>query len=469
MPKNVLIIGAGMGGLAAAARLAQRGCRVRVLEARQGAGGLASRLEFEGFWFDAGPYILLDRPGLEWVFSSLGYDLEERLSLRRIGDVYEVRTKNELPVRLKSSLEATAEGMEKSWPGSGERYLEFIESTGRAYRRLQALQRVSQPGFIHVIKSGVWRDMPFLLRSLGSVLSRARLPAPVTEAIAIWTHIAGQKLAAAPSPLAFVPSLIHHFGAYYPLGGIAAVPQALLSIAAAAGVEFHYGMKVRAIRCEGGRAIGVETGQGEFIEADAVVSNVNGVSTYLELVPEIPRRARRQLSTLPLQSPGVCAYLAIKGKTPPPYLRFYLPGGDEPCRLMVAASEVSPEAERGGWWPARLIAPMDYLEAEGGGPEAQREYLERIVGEGWWKEGISEYRVLAARIPAEWGEEHHLYKNSMNPVMTTRFMLAGRLAHRSPLVRGLYLAGSSTHPGQWVSFCAISGILAADRAQEDFR
>jgi phytoene dehydrogenase-like protein len=56
----------------------------------------------------------------------------------------------------------------------------------------------------------------------------------------------------------------------------------------------------------------------------------------------------------------------------------------------------------------------------------------------------------------------------MNPVMTARFMRQGRLSHRSPWLRGLYLAGSSTHPGQWVSFCAISGVLAADRVVEDF-
>jgi phytoene dehydrogenase-like protein len=49
----------------------------------------------------------------------------------------------------------------------------------------------------------------------------------------------------------------------------------------------------------------------------------------------------------------------------------------------------------------------------------------------------------------------------MNPVMTARMMRQGRIAHKSPIVEGLYFAGSSTHPGQWVSFCAISGILAA--------
>jgi phytoene dehydrogenase-like protein len=55
----------------------------------------------------------------------------------------------------------------------------------------------------------------------------------------------------------------------------------------------------------------------------------------------------------------------------------------------------------------------------------------------------------------------------MNPVMTARLMRIGRLAHRSPYVERLYLSGSATHPGQWVSFCTISGVLAADRVLED--
>ena len=51
----------------------------------------------------------------------------------------------------------------------------------------------------------------------------------------------------------------------------------------------------------------------------------------------------------------------------------------------------------------------------------------------------------------------------MNPVMTAQLMRRGRLTHRSPWIKGLYLAGAATHPGQWVSFAAISGVIAADR------
>jgi phytoene dehydrogenase-like protein len=101
------------------------------------------------------------------------------------------------------------------------------------------------------------------------------------------------------------------------------------------------------------------------------------------------------------------------------------------------------------------------------GPAGQAEYLEKLLEEKWWREGIGEYRVLARRTPAEWGAEYSLACDSMNPVMTAKFMREGRLAHRSPDVRGLYLAGSATHPGQWVSFCAISGVLAADCLGKD--
>jgi len=468
--RKIVVIGAGMGGLAAAVRLARGGCAVQVLDARAAAGGLAAGLELEGFKFDAGPYILLDRPGLEWAFGSLGMELEAQLSLKRIEDVYEARSGGSAAVHFFDSLERTVATLDETWPGSGRRYRRFIESTAAAYRRLEPIQRVSSPGIGHLLQTGAWRDVPFLLRPLDSVLASARLPPPVLEALAIWTHIAGQNPAHAPSPLAFVPSLIHGRGAWYPAGGIAAVPRALNAAAVAAGVEFHLGARVRSIRCEGGRAIGVEADSGKFFGADAVLANAGGVGTYLELAPSaVPPRARRRLARLPLQSPGICVYLAVKGKIPPPYLRFHLPGGGELCRLLIAPSAVAPEEERNGWWPARLIAPMRHAEAEEGGPEKQREYLQRILGESWWKEYAPEHRVLAARIPAEWGSEFHLHRDSMNPVMTASFMRAGRLAHRSPFARGLYLAGSSTHPGQWVSFCAISGILAAGLALEDLR
>jgi phytoene dehydrogenase-like protein len=152
----------------------------------------------------------------------------------------------------------------------------------------------------------------------------------------------------------------------------------------------------------------------------------------------------------------------------PPYLKFLLPGGDERCRLLIRPASLSPQAVADRWSAARLLVPMDHEKAQRMGPDGQRGYIDKLLAERWWQEGISEFRVLSKRTPAEWGLEYSLARNSMNPVMTAKFMRQGRLAHRSPDLRGLYLAGSATHPGQWVSFCAISGVLAADCAREDF-
>jgi len=467
MTRRVIIIGAGMGGLTAALRLVQKGLSVRIIEARGEAGGLASAFATDGFVFDAGPYILLDRPGLEWAFRSLGLELSDHLTLRRIDDIYVVRSNQSADVHFYADLDKTAAGIEAEWPGSGKRYERFVAEMQDAHKRLSPLLQVSRPGPAGLLRNRAFTRIPFLLKSLGTILARADLPQAVVDAIAIWTQIAGQPIDKAPSPMAFVPALIHSVGPFYPVEGIGSIPRALTRVATNAGVEFQYGTTIRSIMCERGRVSGVETNQGEVISADAVISNYNGIGTYLEMLADTPALAREKLSELPLQSPGACAYLAVRGEIKPPYLRFQLPGNGELCRLFVTPTVVAPELEKDGWLPARLISPMRHEVAQGQSIEEQRDYLERLLAESWWREGIDEIRVLAARVPSEWGTQYNLYKNSMNPVMTSGFMRAGRLAHKSPYARGLYLAGSSTHPGQWVSFCAISGILAANDLLDD--
>ncbi|HSE20750.1 MAG TPA: FAD-dependent oxidoreductase, partial [Pyrinomonadaceae bacterium] len=117
MTPRIIIIGAGMGGLTAALRLAQQGLTVRVMEARAEAGGLASALASDDFVFDAGPYILLDRPGLEWAFQSLGLELSDHLTLRRIDDVYVVRSHEAPDIHFYADEQRTAAGIDAHWPG----------------------------------------------------------------------------------------------------------------------------------------------------------------------------------------------------------------------------------------------------------------------------------------------------------------------------------------------------------------
>lgn len=471
MNRRVVIIGAGVGGLAAAIRLAHNGCRVTVVEARERAGGLASGFEIDGFRFDAGPYVLLDRPGLEWAFGQLGVGVQQQPALHRIEHVYQVDNGSGPPVSIFDSLDRTADSFESQWTGAGDQYRKFVDWTGRKYQRLQPLQWILRPGAFDLLRSGAWRDVPFVLRRLGSILKSSQLPESVTQALGIWTHVAGQLADQAPSPLALVTSVIHRVGACYPDGGIASVPDTLYDSAVAAGVEFRFGANVDRIVCQNKAVTGVEV-CGEISPADFVVSNV-GLATYSKLLndddmTERNARSKNKYNALPLQSPGVCAYLAVKGKPKLPYLRFRVRDQPDGCRLLITPGAVDSTLENDGWYPARLLAPLGHARAQAGGEHGQREFLDEVLNqEDWWRQHFDDVRVLKTRIPNEWGTDFHLHRNSMNPVMTARFMMTGRVAHRSPWIRGLYLAGSATHPGQWVSFCAVSGILAADRLLGD--
>lgn len=461
MTARVLVIGAGMGGLSAALRLAREGFDVHVLEARPESGGLASAVHYENFVFDAGPYILLDRPGLEWAFQQLGLDLGKEIRLLPLDSVYSVESERGTRVEFYGDLEKTAAGLDSEWPGSGDRYRSFVRKMSEIGEALTPMLRTSHPGAMDLLWSGAARYAPFLLKSLETVLQDSGLPEPVVEGLAIWTHVAGQTMSEAPSPLAFVPVLIHTAGAFYPEEGISTIPKTMERAAKAAGVKFHYSVRVTCIRTENGRTVGVETDSSEFIDAAAVLSNAAAIGAYLKLLDATPAGAR-DLKSLPLQSPGVCAYLAVRGAEPAQYLRFRLNETNDRCRLLIQPAAVLTTLQRQDWMPVRLLGPMAYSAAEQGGPAAQSEYLDGLLEEDWWKEGFTDVRVLGRRIPKSWGSDFNLYADSMNPVMTARFMRQGRIAHRSPYVRRLYFAGSSTHPGQWVSFCAVSGVHAAN-------
>ncbi len=459
---RAVVVGGGVGGLSAAVALAQRGVEVTICEARASFGGLASALEVAGVRFDGGPYILLDPDGLAWAFDALGMSLDE-ISPRRVTDVYEVERGDERPVRFFSDLAATIELLERDHPGQGVRYGAFVAEMTKIHRGLAALQRRARPSPLTLVRSGNLRHAPFLLRSLATTLGRAGLEGVVADAVGIWTHIAGQTLSAAPSPLALVPAMIHGAGCFVPARGVAAIPEAAEARARSLGVTLLGNARVARIAIANGRVCGVDLVGDERLEADIVVSDASGVATLLELAPS-PPRIRAKVAALPLQSPGVAAYGLGSSDDDGPYLRFRLApdAAGAPCRLLVRPDRVDPRLPSAPAHPTRIVAPLDHALAERLGERGQNELLDAVLADPWVARRVGPFEELARLVPATWGRRHVLHRDSMNPVMTARFMRQGRLPHRIASPDGLFLVGSSTHPGQWVSFCLISGVLGAD-------
>ncbi|MBX7101256.1 MAG: FAD-dependent oxidoreductase, partial [Myxococcaceae bacterium] len=382
--KHVIVIGGGVGGLSAAISLAQQGVQVTLCEAKGVVGGLAAPLVAEGVRFDAGPYVLLDPDGLQHAFTALGLDLGV-LELQKVESVYEVESPLGPPVRIEANLAATVQWMERDHPGQGVKYQAFVEKVTRIHRALAPLQREGRPSAWSLFKHGAFFQAPFLLRPLGQELERAGFSAPLRDAVGIWTHIAGQRLDEAPSPLALVPAMIHGPGCFVPRHGVSAVAEVVAERALALGVTVHTESAVRRILSSEGRVTGVELEWGDVLSADAVVSGASGVATLLELA-DTPSPVKAEVAALPLQSPGVAAYLLAE--RPPssgePYLRFGLKPSDAtaPCRLLVRPS-VLPMAKRGKVAPTRVVAPLSHAVAQQLGAPGQHQLLDSVLRERW--------------------------------------------------------------------------------------
>ncbi|PCJ64069.1 MAG: hypothetical protein COA58_13865 [Bacteroidetes bacterium] len=455
--KRIIIVGAGIGGLTAAINLKQQNFDVTLIEASPFMGGLARSENLGSMSFDAGPYILLDKPGLEWAFDKLGYDLDSEVPLTRLKEVYQV----DKQIRFSSDRDKTAKSFESTWTGEGKKYLAFVRKTGNIHSKLSPHTYVSKPSPWDIIKSGNWKLILFLTSSLQSVLDKYNLQHELQKAIGIWTQVAAQTMEKAPAPMSLVPSLIHNQGAYYPEKGMGSIALFLIEKVKSLGIDILLNTKVTSINRDGKNIKSVTTENNETLQCDVLLSNMSAIGAY-KLMPDLlPKSYRNYINNLPLQSPGICVYLKVKTKpnTNSSYLKFNTTHDNLKSIAFVNPGTLSNSEE---YRQARLVAPLDYDLADKLSDDQQLELLDSIINEEWWRDDILDFEVVHKRTSRDWGKTFHLYKNSMNPVMTASFMRKGRIPHKSKHANNLFFCGSSTHPGQWVSFAAISGILSSN-------
>ena len=455
--KHIVIAGAGMGGLSAAINLKQKGYSVTLIEAGERAGGLARSEIMDGVTFDAGPYILLDQPGLQWAFDQLKLSLQKEVPLIKLNNVYTVDDK----INFSHDLEKTASQFESIWKGQGQQYKKFVEATSRIHKKLTPHTYNSKPGPLDIIKSGHLSLIPFMLNNLAGILSKYGIKNELGKAIGIWTQVAAQTMAKAPAPMSLVPSLIHGQGAFYPKEGMGAVPNTLLKKVNDLKIPILYNTRMTGVKKNGKQIVSITTSKNKSIDCDALLCNMSAIAAYQLMGDILPSSYKKYIKELPLQSPGIAAYLHVKSKNHDelPYLQFCTTHKKLGTIAFTNPGNVLPTND---YHQARLVAPLDYAIAKNMSKEEQLILLDEQINASWWRKNIIDYKVIHKRTTQDWGQKFNLYKNSMNPVMTAEFMRKGRLPHKSPYFENLYFCGSSTHPGQWVSFAAISGVLSSN-------
>ena len=278
---KALVIGAGLGGLAAAMRLGAKGYRVTVLDRLDGPGGRGSALWREGHRFDLGPTIVTVPGVFRDLWAACGRDFEADVDLRSLDPFYEIRWPDGSKFTARQDTEAMRAEVARLSPEDAQGYDQFLkDSEARYLFGFEDLGRRSMHQLAELIKvlpKFAW------LRADRSVAAHAakRFKDPRLQmAFSFHPLFIGGDPFRVTSMYILVSHLEKEYGVHYAIGGVEAIAKAMVRVIEDQGGVVRFGAEVDEIMIDNERARGVRLTSGEILTANVVVSNADSGHTY---------------------------------------------------------------------------------------------------------------------------------------------------------------------------------------------
>jgi diapolycopene oxygenase len=494
---RAIVVGGGLGGLAAACTLAARGHAVTLFEASPWLGGKAAVLSEAGFRFDMGPTILTIPNILHRIFAEAGRKLEDYLLLVRLDPQWRCFFEDGSALDLVENVDSMAKTLDTFAPESARGYRDFLKLSER-------LHRISDDYFFWKSIGGI-RDMidlkaGFQPKILGDVLSmrmgrsvagtvRKFIPdARVAQMIDHFTQYVGSSPDASPAVLCGIAHMQTRDGVWYPIGGTRAVPDALVKLGTELGVTYRPDTPIRRIIVRDGAATGVETDAGGIVEADAVVSNADAVRTHRELVNgTASKRFERRREYEPACS-GVVLYLGLNKAydhllhhgfvfSRDPHEEFDAiyrrgePAPDPTCYL-AATARTEPNTAPPGGEALYVLVHTPFLRPHHDWkrmlPEYRRVILDKLKTTGRMPDIEDRIVFESALTPQDIHDRYRVLNGAIYGIASHgKWRGAFKPANRSRDLKNLYLAGGAAHPGPGMPMVLMSGWIAADSLDRD--
>lgn len=312
MPRpRATVIGAGVGGLVAAVELARRGWEVTVVERSGRPGGKLREVQVAGHAIDAGPTVFTLRSVFEEIFSAAGSSLTEQLAVTPLKTLARHAWSADERLDLYADLERSADAIgDFSGAAEAHRYRRFCEHAQRIYETLdRPFMRASRPNPVTLVTrvarnglSGLGHIQPFatLWRTLGREFRDPRLQ----QLFGRYATYMGSSPFAAPATLMLIAH-VERAGVWSVNGGMYQIAAALAKLAKQHGATFRYNTEAGQVVTKSGRITGIELPEGEFLETDTLIINADAGAVaagqlgndLLGVAPAVPS-AQRSLSAL---------------------------------------------------------------------------------------------------------------------------------------------------------------------------
>ena len=490
MAEPIAIIGAGIGGLSAAIRLAAAGKRVAVFEQNSAVGGKMGQICEAGFCWDTGPSVITMRPVLDDLFASAGRQLDDYLTLQPVEPLTRYFYPDGIRLDASRDLSVMATQIAQLDERDVEGYLAYLAYAAR-------IHRITGPVFIYD-RPPTWRsftrvppgDMFHIdpLRTMSAAIRSFVRSPHLRQLLERFATYVGASPYQAPATLNVIAHVELTGGVWYPQGGIYAIARALRRLAEELGVDIYTDCPVQNIVVENKRVRGVMLNQGGFQPAQAVVANVDVATVYQKLLPldiAIPNRVKPLTDGEPSCS-GFILLLGIDKKHPELAHHNIFFSGNYPDEFNAIFQRGVPPDE-----PTIYVAITSKSDPEHAPDGAENWFVlvnaPPLGSQFDWSTQAGFYRDLVLARLAQFGldvREHIQIERMITPVdlahqtgawrgalygtsSNSRWTAFRRPNNRCPDVSGLYFAGGTTHPGGGVPMVTLSGRVAAEMVLED--
>jgi phytoene desaturase len=490
MPKRVLIIGAGPGGLGTAMLLAKAGLDVTVLEKQPRVGGRTSAIEGDGYRFDLGPTFFLYPQILQEIFQAVGRDLFKEVPMTRLDPQYRLVFGAGGELTATSDIERMMVEIAKLSPTDAPQFRRFMDYNRVKLEKFAPCLQVPFPGWTSLISLRLLKVLPFLKpwKSLHAELAGYFSDPRLQLAFTFQSKYLGMSPFQCPSLFSILSFLEYEHGIWHPTGGCNSLTRGMARVAEELGVKIQLNTPVEEILFEGRRAKGVRTAQGELL-ADAVVMNADFAAGTSKLVPNRLRRRWKDatLAKKAYSCSTFMLYLGVEGRFDQLahhniyVAKDYRRNLDEIERQHVLSEDPSFYVEN----PVRTDASMAppghsalyvLLPVTNQHPNVdwskEKTRYRQVALRQLAKLGLTdiESRIRFERVvtPADWESKVDIYRGAtFNLAHSFSQMLHLRPQNRFEEFDRMYLVGGGTHPGSGLPVIFESARISARLLLED--
>ncbi|KIW44586.1 uncharacterized protein PV06_03045 [Exophiala oligosperma] len=502
-PKTAVIVGAGAGGIASAARLAKAGFRVTVVEKNDFTGGRCSLIRRDGHRFDQGPSLLLLPDLFREAFIDLDTSLEaEGVELLKCEPNYNVWFGDGECIELSTDVAAMKKTIEK-WEGKDgfERYLQWMQEAHVHYEA--SVVHVLRKNFTSLLHLARPSFLPYLLalHPFESIWRRAStyfMTERLRRAFTFGSMYMGMSPFEAPGTYSLLQYTELAEGIWYPRGGFHKVLDALVQIGKRLGVQYRLSTPVSHVNVDrySGRATGVTLASGEILNADVVLVNADLVYAYNELLP--PSQKAKSLSKKQASCSSISFYWSMDKIIPELHTHNVFLADEyqdsfddifkrqlipkEPSFYVNVPSRVDPSAAPSGRDTVVVLVPCGHLlenQADRGLNPQHAQDWQAMVSKAR-NAVIETVRLrtgadLASHIvdevintPASWKQSFNLDKGAILGLSHSFFnVLSFRPRTKHDQIKSLYFVGASTHPGTGVPIVLAGSKITTGQILDD--